>query len=61
MGFMEREGKRKESPWRKRRKHKQVSGRKDSTGGSKNSRFHSKFGLTGNWKGGWKTKGPLLR
>ena len=46
---------------RKRRKHKRVGGRQGSSGGSGKPRLHSKSGQTRNGKGGWKTKGQLIR
>ena len=38
-----------------------VSERKISPGGSAESWFHFKSGQNGNGKGGWKTKGPLMK
>ena len=43
---------------RSRRKHEGVSGRKSSPEGSL---FYFRSGYTRNEKGGWETKGPLIR
>ena len=48
-------------PRTSRRKHERVTGRKSSPGRSAESWFHSKSGQTGNRKGGWETKSPLIR
>ena len=48
-------------PRRSRRKYEGVSGHKSSPARSAESWFHSKSGQTGNRKGDWETKSPLIR